>query len=276
MNKKTKSAIDKSLNHGPAYANALDDSYAKRGLRRDDVIVRFVSLENFLRMVESRSNVLARVATWRDVYEGFVLRQSYSDCNVAHLLKDFYGQCWTKRASDSEVMWNARCPDGYGVCMKSTVAKLAHSIVAQCSSAEEIAGIGRLDAVEYEKKPNSSPFAQPDIAMVRKAFTCHPALLASFFEKRYEFSDEHEVRVILDLPPNAHKKVMQRSYHGDFLFYRFDKPEDLLNEVIFHPSMRSDLCECLKCRLQKNGWNNVKIGRSNLYDLPRTAMKLFK
>lgn len=276
MNKGFELAIDKSLSYGAPYTNALNDSYAKGGLQPDDVIVRFVSLENFWHMVESHSNVLARVSTWQDVYEGFVLRLPYLDCDVAHTLKGFYGQCWTKRMSDSEVLWNARCPSGYGVCLKSTVAKLAKSIVAQCSSEEEIAGIGRLDAVEYEEEPDGSPFAQFDMAKVRGVFSCHATLLDSFFRKRYEFNDECEVRVILDLPQDAHKDVMQRSYRGALLSYGFDRPEDFIDEVMFHPAMQPDLCECLKCLLQKKGWDKVKIGRSRLYDLPRATLKLFE
>ena len=267
---------NKSQSPGAAYTNALEDIYAEKGIRRSDVIVRFVSLKNFLRMVEYRSNVLARVSTWPDVYEGFVLRLSYSDCDVAHLLKGFYGQCWTKRKSDSEVLWNARCPSGYGVCLKSTVAKLAKSIVAQCSSEEEIAGIGRLDAVEYEEEPDGSPFAQSDMVKVREVFSCPATLLDSFFLKRYEFNDECEVRVILNLPQDAHKDVMQRSYRGDLLSYGFDRPEDFIDEVMFHPAMQPDLCECLKCLLQRKGWDKVKIGRSRLYDLPRAELKLFE
>lgn len=267
-------AVSKCMNSGPACTNALNGQYAKNGLRPNDTIVRFLSLDNFLRMVESQSNVLARVTTWKDVYEGLVFRLQYSDCNVADLLKDFYGQCWTKRKSDSEVLWHARCPNGYGVCLKSTVGKLAKSITAQCTSDVAIAGIGRLDVVTYDRNQKDYSDTKPDVKKVRGVLSNHATLLGSFFEKRYEFNDESEVRVILDLPQGKFADVMRRTYCGDLLLYQFEKPECLVDEVVFHPAMNSMLCECLKCHLQKNGWNNVRCGQSHLYDLPKGALKL--
>ena len=269
-------ALRKCMDYGPANTNALNGQYAKKGLQPNDVIVRFLSLENFLRMVASRCNVLARVATWKDVYEGYVLRLSYSDCNVANLLKDFYGQCWTKRKTDSEVLWNARCSNGYGVCLKSTVGKLAKSITDQCSPPAAIAGIGRLDAVTYDKRPTDYSLVRSSIKGIRKVFSDHAALLGSFFQKRYEFNDENEVRVILDLPKKNFKKHMKRDYRGDLMFYKFNRPEDFVDEVVFHPLMDNSLCERIKLCLQCKGWNKVKIGRSHLYDLPKETLKIFE
>lgn len=269
-------ALRKCMDYGPANTNALNGRYAKKGLQRDDIIVRFLSLENFLRMVASRCNVLARVATWKDVYEGYVLRLLYPDCNVADLLRDFYGQCWTKRKTDSEVLWNARCPNGYGVCLKSTVGKLAKSITDQSSSADKIAGIGRLDAVVYDKKSMAYSLVRPSIKNIREVFSDHTTLLGSFFQKRYEFNDENEVRVILDLPKNKFKGLMKRDYRGDLMSYKFNSPEDLVDEVVFHPLMDVLICERIKLCLYCKGWNKVKIGRSPLYNLPKGTLKLFE
>lgn len=269
-------ATGKCIDKGPAYTNALIDKYALKGLTRDDVIVRFLSLENFLRMVNSQCNVLARVATWKDVYEGYVLRLSYQDCNVANQLQDFYGQCWTKRKTDSEVLWNARCPNGYGVCLKTTVGKLAKSITAQCSSADDIGGVGCLDAVVYDKTPVDYSHKKPNAENIRDFLSNHQALLRSFFLKRYEFNDENEVRVILDLPQNAHGRIMQRTYSGDLMFYKLNRPEDFVDEVMFHPLMDDLLCDRIKLCVQCKGWNNVKIERSHLYDLPKGTLTLFE
>ena len=275
-NETVHAAIKKCLDCGAAYTNALNGQYARTGIKATDTIARFLSLENFLKMVCDRSNVLARVMTWRDVYEGFVLRLSYSDCDVAALLGDFYGQCWTRRKSDSEVLWSARCPNGYGVCLKSTIDKLANSVVAQCCSADAIAGCGRLDAVAYEKIPTDYSCRKPNAKKVRTVLSNHATLLDSFFVKRYEFNDENEVRVIIDLPSKISQNVMRRSYKDNLLSYNLARPEDFVDEVIFHPTMRQELCECLKCHLGKNGWSKVKIRRSHLYDLPKGTLKLFE
>lgn len=274
--RKMELAVMKCMSKGAAVTNALCNQYAKgKGkIKSTDVIVRYLSLDNFMRMTENRCNVLARVSTWQDVYEGLVLRLQYDDCDVANLLKDFYGQCWSLRSTESEVLWNARCPNGYGVCIKSTVGKLAQSIARNCSSEEAIAGIGRLDAVRYAEDRINNSNAVLDGAAIRHAFSGRPALLDTFFEKRFEFMDEKEIRVILDLPSGAHEKVMRRTYKGDLLFYKFDQPEDFLDEVVFHPSMNKVLCECITCHLQKNGWGKVMIGQSHLYDLPSAVFSL--
>lgn len=265
--------VAKCMLQGPIVTNALCDEYAKEGVKQTDVIVRYLSLDNFLHMVEKQCNVLARVSTWQDVYEGLVLRLTYTDCDVANLLKDFYGQCWSLHNTESEVLWNARCPNGYGVCIKSTIGKLAQSIVRN-GPKKAFAGIGRLDAVRYAEGCINNTNVVRDENAIRQTFSNHSALLDTFFVKRSEFNDEKEIRVILDLPSGAHENVIHRTYEGDLLLYEFGEPEDFLNEVVFHPSMNKSLCDCITCHLQKNGWGNVGIGRSHLYDLPDAVFSL--
>ena len=47
-------AVRKCMDYGPANTNALNGQYVKKGLQSNDTIVRFLSLENFWRMVNSR------------------------------------------------------------------------------------------------------------------------------------------------------------------------------------------------------------------------------
>lgn len=278
--KELQDAAKESLGYGPAVTNALNREYAKEegNLRETDTIVRFLPIEHFLCMVVTGCNVLTRVTTWKDVYEGWVLRLQYNDCNnVSDLLKNYYGQCWSLRESDSELQWNARCPNGSGVCLKSTIGKLAKSITDQCSSKEAIAGIGRLDKITYVGKPEDYSTMKFDGKSILNFFSNPYFNLDSFFSKRYEFNDEYEVRVVLDLPENTHTDVMKRVYHenGDLLFYKFGHPEEFIEEVIFNPQMCETQCNCLKSFFEKNGWGKVKIGRSRLYELPKQTFTLF-
>lgn len=274
-------AAKKALEYGPAVTNALNGEYAKEegNIRETDTIVRFLSVKHFLFMVKKGCNVLTRVTTWKDVYEGWVLRLQYTDCNNASdLLKNYYGQCWSLRETDSELQWNARCPNGSGVCLKSTVGKLAKSITDQCSSRDDIAGIGRLDKITYDDQPNDFSTMNLDGKSISKFFSTPSVILNSFFSKRYEFNDEHEVRVVLDLPENTHNDVMKRFYqeNGNLLLYKFGHPEEFIDEVVFNPQMSEGKCNCLKSFLERSGWGKVKIGRSRLYELPKQTFTLFR
>ena len=278
--KELQDAAKESLGYGPAVTNALNREYAKEegNLRETDTIVRFLSVEHFLYMVKTGCNVLTRVTTWKDVYEGWVLRLQYNDCNnVSDLLKNYYGQCWSLRESDSELQWNARCPNGSGVCLKSTVGKLAKSITDQCSSRDDIAGIGRLDKITYNDQPKDYSTMNLAGKRMSKFFSNLSFNLDLFFSKRYEFNDEHEVRMVLDLPENTHNDVMKRVYqgNGNLLFYKFGHPEEFIDEVIFNPKMCETQCNYLKCFLERSGWDKVKIGRSRLYELPKQTFTLF-
>lgn len=278
--KELQDAAKESLGYGPAVTNALNGEYAKEegNLRETDTIVRFLSVEHFLYMVKTGCNVLTRVTTWKDVYEGWILRLQYTDCNnVSDLLKNYYGQCWSLREADSELQWNARSSNETGVCLKSTVGKLAKSIMDQYSLKEKIIGIGRLDKITYDDQPKDYSTMKFDRKSILSFFSNPYFILNSFFSKRYEFNDEHEVRMVLDLPENTHNDVMKRVYkeNGDLLLYKFGHPEEFIDEVIFNPKMCETQCNYLKCFLERSGWDKVKIGRSRLYELPKQTFTLF-
>lgn len=278
--KELQDAAKESLGYGPAVTNALNREYAKEegNLRETDTIVRFLSVEHFLYMVKTGCNVLTRVTTWKDVYEGWILRLQYTDCNnVSDLLKNYYGQCWSLREADSELQWNARSSNETGVCLKSTVGKLAKSIMDQYSLKEKIIGIGRLDKITYDDQPKDYSTMKFDGKSISEFFSDTFSILNSFFSKRYEFNDEHEVRMVLDLPENTHNDVMKRFYqeNGDLLLYKFGHPEEFIDEVIFNPKMCETQCNYLKCFLERSGWDKVKIGRSRLYELPKQTVTLF-
>lgn len=95
-------------------------------------IIRFTKMKYFLEMLEKGKNVLPRVSDWDDFWEGFIYKIQYTlhgnPVSTRELLQDFFGQCWSMRNKPSELMWRARCPDGDGVCMVTTVGQLAESV----------------------------------------------------------------------------------------------------------------------------------------------------
>ena len=71
-------------------------------------ITRMMRAEHFLAMIDSSRNYLPRILKWQDVYECYATRLKIRNCKVSNLLRDYYGQCWSFRTEESELLWNAR------------------------------------------------------------------------------------------------------------------------------------------------------------------------
>ena len=95
---------------------------------------RHTSLVHFLKMLKDKQNVLPHVSKWKDPFEGIIFKAKYVDehdnpVNVEDVYSRFFGQCWTFEDADNELLWNARSPNGYGICMKTSVKKLKSALL---------------------------------------------------------------------------------------------------------------------------------------------------
>ena len=78
-----------------------------------------------------------------------------------------------------------------------------------------------------------------------------------FFEKRREYSDEREFRVMYD--GNNSNNIL-----GDFLQIKID-PLSLIESIRFDPKMKESECDYYKQILINYNFNSKKIFRSLLY-----------
>lgn len=130
--------------------DALKDGKGSFGLDAETRLVRYVSAERYLDMIEVRYgggdglvkgyNELSLVTRWDDPYEDCLLRANgASDSSegmkgLCESIQDYYGQCWMlktpegrkgggKKEDDtfeSDLVWRAYCPNRDGVRIETT------------------------------------------------------------------------------------------------------------------------------------------------------------
>ena len=82
-------------------------------------------------------------------------------------------------------------------------------------------------------------------------------MLDFFFDKRYEYRDEREYRIMYDAN-------LEKVDHGKYL--KIEIPLlDLIDTVRFDPKMKEKQCEELKEYFKNEGMDGRKIQRSLLY-----------
>lgn len=173
-------------------------------------IRRFTTVEYLRKMLRSKTNYLASVLTWPDVYEGLsrsikLEDQNHHAIDWSNISTSFYGQCWTTAEFDSELLWNARCSKEKknGVCIRSTFGKLVKSFLrgVEMGVLEEnnvIARCGRVsyceDAVVRERMRRLADSIRNSDGLVLAG----SSLLDCLMIKRMSYGDEKEVRLIVD------------------------------------------------------------------------------
>lgn len=152
------------------------------GLAPDTMLYRYVSLESFLGLIESRTLRLANVNDWDDPGEAILgkVPTRGMDGNIETPVYSFhqliYGNCWS-RLSESDAMWRIYSPSRTGIQIASSVEKFG-----------SIAGLRRalLGEVMYfstreELVANASKVTDP---------------LGEALHKRMAFRHEEEVRFL--------------------------------------------------------------------------------
>lgn len=246
----------------------LDDRQLKRCH-----ITRIMRTDHFLEMISQAHNVLPRVLKWEDVYEGYVTRVKIENLRIRDLLRDYYGQCWSFRTMESELLWMARDYNGEKykhdvVMIETTVYDLLRSVADICQDVSFAYGLVKVAAVDYSlpKQLIDDDVKQP---------TCSAAaMLNSFFLKRPQFSDEKELRMVFDVRGGVPHRHLNYKISKGLLYYEL-KNKSMFSRVLCHPKMSLKRVAAIKRCLKTNGWNCKAVGRSDLYQLPKRAFKIF-
>jgi len=238
-------------------------------------IMRFMTRKYFLEMIETRRNTLMHVSTWPDVYEGLIYRQKYFTQinNVKHpvslerVYADYFGQCWTKSKYDSEILWNARCPNKDGVCIKTTVGCLANSI-SRTMPQQYLQACCRLGGVEYRDETKLKMWLNQYAASALSNFI---ELIDMFFVKREEFGDENEVRLLY--VHDTSNLPWTNGFVAKKQFVQYDiSASDFLSEVVLDPRMTESECQEIRCAVCKANWmfngKALYVHQSSLYKAP--------
>ena len=238
-------------------------------------ITRIMRAEHFLLMVSSSRNYLSRILKWQDVYECYGTRLKIKACKVRHLLRDYYGQCWSFRTMESELIWNARDFTGEKykhdvVLIETTIYDLVQSVRAVVVGAESdmVNGFVSIGAVDYSLPQEIAP------ELVANALSSDVNLTSSLFQKRPQFSDEQELRMIFNITGRLPHKYLEYEQKNGLLSYAL-KNKGMIKKVICHPKMPSRRVSMLQKKIKNSGWNIPYVEKSDLYDLPKSVFNIF-
>ncbi len=228
------------LNGDTAAFDESGNAPQKYGLAANTRIVRYISAERYLKMIETVSgdgdgkvcgyNELSLVTRWDDPYEACLLRATGASGSsdgmkgLCESIQDYYGQCWMLKWPDgekvagkkedgtfeSDVVWRAYCPNRDGVRIETTVGDLVTSIKKCLPEVGDDAKDGNVSASDALQCRIGRVIYDLD-ALEKMQNRCsrdadrpddvEDAIVSSLFVKRKEFSDEREVRVLLKASP---------------------------------------------------------------------------
>ena len=227
-------------------------------------LYRFIPFDVLLQMINEKTNVLVQITKWEDVYENFMLKESFMrngrKVPLGILAERFYGQCWTTKRS-SDAMWRIYSPDRKSVRIKTQIGKLYDTIPQ-----EDEDGTYLLGKVEYY--PQSK--IEGDLRTIPKMTKDQLSriMLESLFVKRNSFSHESECRLVF---------MKGRGLNGkDEPVKRMTiDPLDFIENVYFDPRADSAYVErCKKVLIDAFGYPSKRIKKSNLYSFTPLRFEL--
>ena len=257
------------------------------GFDADTTIVRYISAERYLAMIESGKgfNELSLVTRWDDPYEAFLLRnRSAQTESLYSSLQRYYGQSWMLKCPEksecvhgntceSDILWRAYCPNRDGVRVETTVGQLLKFFKRNFKDDAEgfSVCIGRISYLPKNQVMRLCDNGDGD----------GDALMESLFVKRVEFAVENEIRIVLNAP---HDFV--RSCNGGSVTFEHGGCRvqgcDFIESVLVDPRMPRHRAEEIICRsniafcAEKTGKTNVKVERSTLYEWAKFDKKMME
>lgn len=241
-----------------------------KDLKLNTSIYHYMSVEHFLDMIENKRNVLMHVSYWEDPFEAFLFRGGITAANedgddageLYDAFKFLYGQSWTLTENESDIVWRAMGKRGTVVRIKTTIRKLAASILSQPGLSS--GGWSRIKKIKYLKPKEFNRFLTRDMVnSIMKGD--NDAREKCLFQKREAFSLENEVRVVVI--PNSNALDRNRCVHGGML--KFDiKPELFIDSVLADPCMGRREFEQLVCSVRHVS-REIEVEPSGLFEWPR-------
>lgn len=163
----------------------------------DETLWRYMDLTRFMALVESASLFFCRADLFQDAFEGSLTQanieqrerhgpadhddEAYIDIPYREMPEWTAINSWSCSPHESAAMWSLYCPEGSGLAIRTTFLRLCDALT-EC---QWKISISKVTYVDYETA------SVPD-----------GHLLAPFLHKRESFEHEHEVRAIIQRPPD--------------------------------------------------------------------------
>lgn len=208
-------------------------------------------------LFENKELVFLKPEAWKDPFENYLSKVSFIDSNgeTHHIdyLNKVYGQCYSL-GTETSLMWDAYTPNKDGVRIKIERDKLISHLLSQ---KQYHAKSFKYDKVTYIRYGDLITKMNNDKDLIKLYKNQNSKLLDFFFEKRYEYRDEREFRIMYDANNDYNN-------YGKLLRIKISVP-DLIDSVRFDPKMSEKECEELKAYFKNKGMDGRKIQRSLLY-----------
>lgn len=208
-------------------------------------------------LFENEELVFLKPEAWKDPFENFLSKISFIDSSgkTHHIdyLNKVYGQCYSL-GTETSLMWDAYTPNGDGVRIKIEKDKLINHLQTQKQYKSKNF---RFSKVSYKMYGDFISKMKDDESLIKLYKNQDKNLLDFFFEKRNEYRDEREFRIMYDA--NDDNKD-----YGKLLKIKIPVLE-MIESVRFDPKMTEIKCEELKEYFKLKGMDGRKIHRSLLY-----------
>lgn len=204
-------------------------------------LYRYISLGQFLSLVEGRQTYLTSVSQWYDRWESPIAQLiEVFVPSMKNVQARLYGQCWSL-AAESDAMWRIYSPQGDGLLIETTAKQLRQ--------------------IDYAKKGLLAPVIYFDdmndlIGPISRAY---PAPFNSAFYKRKAFAYEQEVRLVA--ADRRHYDCANQEQ--DRVYIDLD-PVALINNVVVDPRAKDWYVDVVRQYCQRSGFAFV-LRKSELY-----------
>lgn len=226
----------------------------------DKPIYRYISIDRLLQYLQTNQNVLVKPFKWKDPFENYISKlvinhNEYNE-NPVYLMgfkHTFFAQCWTLK-KECDLMWKSNIPNCIGVQLKTTIRKLINSISKQTISQIKFK-TGKtpkvfVGKVKYIPKTKLLDVGFIDWEKIAKTKPDKEEVLKTLFVKRKEFSNEKEVRIVLNTNIVYNIKdindLMQIPYICSNDTNGF---KELIDQIVIDPRVNENLFLCYNKRL---------------------------
>ena len=248
-------------------------------LNTDTPIFRYVTVDNFYRLLDDEENALAHFSKWEDPFEGFlfkgvaVLSGTKEFVDLHNLYSDYYGQCWTLDGTESDMRWRASAcgTRGHLVRIESTIGSLFDSLKLIVST-DWFPVCCRMGQVEYKDEQEIRKLMR-SVNLIDEIKAAPSSLL---FVKRKEFESEMEFRVVLDVAPckdpyKAKDIITGISFGNGMAKYKVGF-ESLVKSVLADPCMARGDFDQLVCRMCQKA-PQIHVEQSALFQWPNFVVQ---
>lgn len=219
-------------------------------INEEDHLFRYMSLAQFLSLIENRKLFLRKVKLWDDPWEAPddqlpIIREDGEPIKAESLIvSSTVGQCWTYE-KDSDAMWRIYSNDRQGIMIETIVKNFSLVKNLKRAALSKVIYYNKSNYIEkrYEVANNRSYGFTGDMALKREAF-----------------KHENEVRLLVCL----------QAYEGmenpwDISTVGFEiEPEQFIHSITFDPRADEWYVEAIKKYCQSKHLT-CPVEKSNLY-----------